>query len=61
MSKGTTEGQQQLVQSLRQLCRQHLSDAFKKFNEICASSLVEMAARAESNRLQTLYPIHSEY
>ena len=55
VSKGTTEGQQQLVQSLRQLCRQHLSDAFKKFNEICASSLVEMAARAESNRLQTLY------
>lgn len=55
MSKGITEGQEQLVQSLGQLCQQHLSDAFKKFNEICASSLVGMAARAESNRLQTLY------
>ena len=55
VSKGITEGQEQLVQSLGQLCQQHLSDAFNKFNEICASSLVGMAARAESNRLQTLY------
>ena len=55
MSKGLVNGNKQLVQSLGQLCQQHISDAFKKFNELCSSNLVGMAARAESNRLQTLY------
>lgn len=55
MSKGLLKGHKQLVQSLGQLCQQHISDAFKKFNELCSSNLVGMAARAESNRLQTLY------
>ena len=55
MSNGLVKGNKQLVQSLGQLCQQHLSDAFKKFNEVCSSSLVGLAARAESNRLQTLY------
>ena len=55
MSKGLINGHKQLVQSLGQLCQQHISDAFKKFNELCSSNLVGMAARAESNRLQTLY------
>jgi len=55
MSKGLVNGHKQLVQSLGQLCQQHISDAFKKFNELCSSNLVGMAARAESNRLQTLY------
>ena len=55
MSNGLVKGKQQLVQSLGQLCQQHLSDAFKKFNELCSSNLVGLAARAESNRLQTLY------
>jgi hypothetical protein len=55
MSKGIVNGHKQLVQSLGQLCQQHISDAFKKFNELCSSNLVGMAARAESNRLQTLY------
>ena len=55
MSKGLVKGNKQLVQSLGQLCQQHISDAFKKFNELCSSNLVGMAARAESNRLQTLY------
>ncbi|MDG1818495.1 MAG: DUF1631 family protein [Porticoccaceae bacterium] len=55
MSKGIVKEKKQLVQSLGQLCQQHLSDAFKKFNEVCSSSLVGLAARAESNRLQTLY------
>jgi hypothetical protein len=55
MSKGLVRGHKQLVQSLGQLCQQHISDAFKKFNELCSSNLVGMAARAESNRLQTLY------
>jgi hypothetical protein len=55
MSNGSVKGNKQLVQSLGQLCQQHISDAFKKFNELCSSNLVGMAARAESNRLQTLY------
>ena len=55
MSNGSVKGNKQLVQSLGQLCQQHISDAFKKFNELCSSRLVGMAARAESNRLQTLY------
>jgi hypothetical protein len=55
MSKGLSKGKEQLVQSLGQLCQQHLSDAFKKFHEICSSTLVDLAAHAESNRLQTLY------
>jgi len=55
MSKGIVKEHTQLVQSLGQLCQQHISDAFKKFNERCSSNLVGLAARAESNRLQTLY------
>lgn len=55
MSKGLVKGHKQLVQSLGQLCQQHISHAFKKFNERCSTDLVGLAARAESNRLQTLY------
>ena len=46
---------QQLVESLGQLCQQHLVDAFKKFHPACAKQLTDLAAEAGSNRLQTLY------
>ena len=55
MSNGSRYGKQQLVQSLGQLCQQHLSDVFKKFHALCAKKLTDLAAQAESNRLQTLY------
>lgn len=55
MSKGSIYVKEQLVRSLGQLCQQHISYAFKKFYELCSSSLVDMAAHAQSNRLQALY------
>lgn len=55
MSNGSRHAEQQLVQSLRQHCQQHLADAFDKFQPLCITKLAALASNAESNRLQTLY------
>ena len=55
MSNGSRHAQQQFVQSLRQLCQQHLADAFDKFQSLCTTKLAALASNAPSNRLQALY------
>ena len=55
MSNGSRHAQQQLIQSLRQHCQQHLADAFDKFQPLCTTKLAALASNAESNRLQALY------
>jgi hypothetical protein len=55
MSNGSRHAEQQLVQSLRQHCQQHLADAFDKFQPLCITKLAALASNAESNRLKTLY------
>ena len=55
MSNGSSQATQQLVQSLGQLCRQHLSNVFKKFYPLANEHFSALSARADSNRLQVLY------
>ena len=55
MSNGSIQGKQQLVQSLGQLCHQHLANVFKKFYPLANEHLSTLVAHANSNRLQALY------
>ena len=55
MSKESHHTEQQLLTSLRHCCQQHLAAAFDKFQPIASAKLTALAAKAPSNRLQTLY------
>ena len=45
----------ELISSLRQSCQRHLESVFVRFFEQASQTLLEMASKAETNRLQTIY------
>lgn len=55
MSKGFNYSNKELVSSLRQSCQRHLNYVFNSFFERASASLLALASKAETNRLQTLY------
>lgn len=55
MRKGFDYSKKELVSSLRQSCQRHLKYVFKSFFDCASTSLLELASKAETNRLQTLY------
>lgn len=55
MIKGLHLSKNEPISSLRQSCRRHLESVFSRFFDLASSTLLNMADRAETNRLQTLY------
>ncbi|MCT2531688.1 DUF1631 domain-containing protein [SAR92 clade bacterium H231] len=55
MIKGLHFSKKEHINSLRQSCRRHLETVCDSFFELASTSLLAMADRAETNRLQTLY------
>ena len=55
MINGLNFSEKEHISSLRQSCRRHLQTVFNSFFELASTTLIGMADRAETNRLQTLY------
>ncbi|MGB1869069.1 MAG: DUF1631 family protein [Porticoccaceae bacterium] len=55
MIKGLNFSKKEHISALRQSCQRHLQFVFNRFFELASSTLLSMADRAETNRLQTLY------
>jgi hypothetical protein len=55
MIKGLHFSKKEHISSLRQSCQRHLETVLNSFFELASSTLLSMADRAETNRLQTLY------
>jgi hypothetical protein len=45
----------ELISSLRQSCQRHLESVFSRFFEQASQTFLDMASKAETNRLQTIY------
>ena len=55
MSKGLSYSKKELISSLRQSCQRHLEHVFNTFFELSSNTLLGLAEKADTNRLQTLY------
>ena len=55
MSKGLSYSKKELISSLRQSCQRHLEYVFNTFFELSSNTLLGLAEKADTNRLQTLY------